>query len=99
MSVQPKARPVSACVFGVLRGGLPLNRVVSSHRNTQYFKNTSIIEDISKETAVDLMQQGRLNAAVLWQPLLGETAQSIKGNIIFSTQEVESLVIDMLVSL
>ncbi|WP_332954025.1 hypothetical protein [Microcoleus sp. AR_TQ3_B6] len=44
------------------------------------------------------MQQGRLNAAVLWQPLLGETAQSIKGNSIFTTQEVESLVIDILVS-
>lgn len=40
------------------------------------------------------MQQGRLDAAVLWQPLLGETAQAIKGNIIFTTQEFDSLVID-----
>lgn len=56
------------------------------------------IEDISNEIAVDLMQQGRLDAAVIWQPLLGETAQAIKGNIIFTTQEVESLVIDTLVS-
>lgn len=56
------------------------------------------IEDISNETAVDLMQQGRLDAAVIWQPLLGETAQAIKGNIIFTTQEVDSLVIDTLVS-
>jgi len=56
------------------------------------------IEDISNETAVNLMQQGRLDAAVLWQPLLGETAQKIEGNIIFTTQEVDSLVIDTLVS-
>ena len=56
------------------------------------------IEDISNEIAVDLMQQGRLDAAVIWQPLLGETAQAIKGNVIFTTQEVESLVIDTLVS-
>jgi NitT/TauT family transport system substrate-binding protein len=44
------------------------------------------------------MRQGRLDAAVLWQPLLGETAQAIKGNIIFTTQEVDSLVIDTLAS-
>jgi NitT/TauT family transport system substrate-binding protein len=56
------------------------------------------IEDISNETADDLMRQGRLDAAVLWQPLLGETAQAIKGNVIFTTQEVDSLVIDTLVS-
>ena len=56
------------------------------------------IEDISNETAVDLMQQGRLDAAVIWQPLLGETAQAIKGNIIFTTEEVDSLVIDTWVS-
>ncbi len=53
------------------------------------------IEDISNETAVDLMQQGRLDAAVIWQPLLGETTQAIKGNIIFTTQEVDTLVIDI----
>ncbi|MEG4111326.1 MULTISPECIES: ABC transporter substrate-binding protein [unclassified Microcoleus] len=56
------------------------------------------IEDVSNETAVDLMQKKGLDAAVIWQPLLGETAQNIKGNIIYTTQEVDSLVIDMLVS-
>ncbi|MEG4214883.1 ABC transporter substrate-binding protein [Microcoleus sp. Pol14C6] len=56
------------------------------------------IEDVSNETAVDLMQKKGLDAAVIWQPLLGETAQNIKGNIIYTTQEVDSLVIDVLVS-
>jgi NitT/TauT family transport system substrate-binding protein len=56
------------------------------------------VEDISNETAVDLMRQGRLDAAVIWQPLLGETAQNIQGNIIYTTKEIDSLVIDTLVS-
>ncbi|MGB7712323.1 MAG: ABC transporter substrate-binding protein [Microcoleus sp.] len=56
------------------------------------------VEDISNEMAVDLMQNKRLDAAVIWQPLLGETAQSIKGNIIYTTQEIDSLVIDTLAS-
>lgn len=56
------------------------------------------IEDISNETAVDLMQKRRLDAAVIWQPLLGKTAQTIKGNIIYTTQEIESLIVDTLAS-
>jgi NitT/TauT family transport system substrate-binding protein len=56
------------------------------------------VEDISNEMAVDLMQKKRLDAAVIWQPILGETAQSIKGNIIYTTQELDSLVIDTLAS-
>ncbi|MEG3953376.1 MULTISPECIES: ABC transporter substrate-binding protein [unclassified Microcoleus] len=56
------------------------------------------IEDISNEKSVDLMQKKRLDAAVLWQPLLGETAQSIKGNIIYTTQEIDSLIVDTLAS-
>lgn len=56
------------------------------------------IEDVSNEIAVDLMQNKRLDAAVIWQPLLGETAQNIKGNIIYTTQKVDSLIIDTLAS-
>lgn len=56
------------------------------------------IEDVSNEIAVELMQKGRLDAAVLWQPLLGETAKQIKGNIVFTTQELDSLVIDALMT-
>ncbi|OLP17674.1 nitrate ABC transporter substrate-binding protein [Leptolyngbya sp. 'hensonii'] len=56
------------------------------------------IEDISNESAVQLMEEKRLDAAVIWQPLLGETAQKIKGNIVFTTKEVDSLVIDTFLS-
>lgn len=56
------------------------------------------IEDVSNETAVELLQKGKLDAAVVWQPVLGETATAIKGKIVFTTQEVDSLVIDTLMS-
>jgi NitT/TauT family transport system substrate-binding protein len=56
------------------------------------------IEDISNDEMAERMLKKRLDAAVLWQPLLGDTAKKIKGNIVFTTQEVDSLVIDGLVS-
>ncbi len=56
------------------------------------------IENVSNETAVEMMAKGQLDGAVLWQPLLGETAKQIKGNIVFTTKDVDSLVIDTLMS-
>ena len=56
------------------------------------------IEDVSNETAVELMAKGTLDGAVIWQPLLGDTAKKIKGNIVYTTKELNSLVIDTLVS-
>ncbi|UBF28114.1 ABC transporter substrate-binding protein [Kovacikia minuta CCNUW1] len=56
------------------------------------------IEDIPNETAAELVEKGKLDAAVLWQPLLGETAKKSKGKVIYTTQELDSLVIDGLVS-
>jgi NitT/TauT family transport system substrate-binding protein len=56
------------------------------------------IEDLSNETAVEMMEKGKLDAAVIWQPLLGETARKINGNIVYTTRELDSLVVDSLVS-
>ncbi|MBW4521326.1 MAG: ABC transporter substrate-binding protein [Scytolyngbya sp. HA4215-MV1] len=56
------------------------------------------IEDISNESSAQLIEEKKLDGAVLWQPLLGGTAQKIKGNIVFTTKEIDSLVIDTLVS-
>ena len=53
------------------------------------------IEDISNETAAKLIEDKKLDAAVIWQPLLGETAKKIGGNIIYTTKEVDSLIIDI----
>ncbi len=56
------------------------------------------ILDYSNDVAAQKIKTGEIDAAVLWQPLLGETAQSIKGNIIHTTKQVDSLVIDILMS-
>ena len=56
------------------------------------------IEDVSNESAVELMANGKLDGAVVWEPLLSNTAKKIKGNIVYTTKEVNSLVIDALVS-
>ncbi|PZV18383.1 MAG: nitrate ABC transporter substrate-binding protein [Leptolyngbya sp.] len=56
------------------------------------------IEDVSNESAVELMAKGKLDGAVIWEPLLGDTAKKIKGNIVYTTKEIDSLVIDTLVS-
>lgn len=56
------------------------------------------ILDYSNEVAAEKIKAGAIDAAVLWEPMLGETAKSIKGNIIHTTKQVDSLVIDTLMS-
>ncbi len=52
------------------------------------------IKDVSNDTAVQLLEQGKVDAAVVWEPLLSQTATKIKGRVIFTTKDVDSLVID-----
>ncbi|MEZ2227875.1 MAG: ABC transporter substrate-binding protein [Microcoleus sp.] len=52
------------------------------------------IKDISNDTAVQQLKEGKIDAAVVWEPLLSQTATTIKGKIIFTTKDVDSLVID-----
>ncbi len=52
------------------------------------------IDNILNETAVEKLQAGTLDAAVLWEPTLQNTATAIQGNVIFSTREVDSTVVD-----
>lgn len=56
------------------------------------------IMDLSNESAVKQMYEKKLDGAVLWQPLLGETAKKIQGNILYTTKDQDSLVIDVLAS-
>jgi NitT/TauT family transport system substrate-binding protein len=59
------------------------------------------ILDYSNEVAAEKIKAGEIDAAVLWEPMLGETAKSIKGNIgniVHTTKQVDSLVIDTLMS-
>jgi|GEM_PF-351395 len=56
------------------------------------------IMDYSNEVAAQKIVSGAIDAAILWQPMLGETAKTIQGNVIYTTKEVDSLVIDTLMS-
>ncbi len=56
------------------------------------------IEDVSNEIAAQRMKEGSLDGAVVWEPLLSDTAREISGNVPFTTKDVDSLVIDVLAS-
>lgn len=54
--------------------------------------------DYTNDVAAQKIKEGEIDAAVLWEPVLGETAKSVKGNIIHTTKQVDSLLIDTLMS-
>ncbi len=56
------------------------------------------IFDYSNEVAAQKMNSAEIDAAILWEPMLGETAKNIDGNVIYTTKQVDSLVIDILMS-
>ena len=56
------------------------------------------ILDYSNEVAAQKITSGDIDAAIMWQPMLGKTAIEIKGNVIYTTKEVDSMVIDTLMS-
>ncbi|ELS04711.1 ABC-type nitrate/sulfonate/bicarbonate transport system, periplasmic component [Xenococcus sp. PCC 7305] len=56
------------------------------------------IDNISNQAAAQKMQKSLLDAAVIWEPLLSNTAQNIQGNIVYTTKDLDSLVIDGLVT-
>lgn len=56
------------------------------------------ILDYSNDVAAQKIESGEIDAAVLWQPMLGEIAKKIEGNAIYTTKQVDSLVIDILIS-
>jgi NitT/TauT family transport system substrate-binding protein len=56
------------------------------------------IQDVSNERGLELLKSGKLDAAVVWEPSLSQTAKQIGGKVIFTTKDVDSLVIDSLVT-
>jgi len=53
--------------------------------------------DISNEEGVAKLFHKEIDASVVWEPLLSKTKKKIHGNIIFTTKDVNSSVIDVLV--
>lgn len=56
------------------------------------------IVSVSNEKGAELLKSQALDAAVMWQPLLSKTQVATDGKIIFTTEYVDSLVIDVLVT-
>jgi NitT/TauT family transport system substrate-binding protein len=56
------------------------------------------IKDLTNDVGIQWLKQGKLDAVVLWEPLLTKTAKDIGGKVIYTTKEVDSLVIDVLMS-
>lgn len=54
------------------------------------------IVDVSNERGAELLQQGKVDAAVMWEPLLGETIKNADLKVIFDTADVDNLVVDCL---
>ena len=52
------------------------------------------IVDVSNEQGAELLKTGQITGAVLWEPILADTAKMVNGTIIHSTADVDSLVID-----
>ena len=52
------------------------------------------ITDVNNATSINKLEKQELDAAVLWEPSLSQTARKIGGNVIFTTKDVDSLVID-----
>lgn len=53
--------------------------------------------DMTNEEAISKLYHKKLDAAVLWEPLLSKTQKKLDSEILFTTKELNSLVIDLLV--
>lgn len=56
------------------------------------------IENVINDNSIRKLKAKELDASVLWEPSLSKIAKEIEGNIIFTTKDVDSLVIDGLAS-
>jgi NitT/TauT family transport system substrate-binding protein len=54
------------------------------------------IVDVANERGAAMLKSGKLSAAVMWEPLLSNTAKSTQGKVIHTTADVDSIVIDSL---
>lgn len=54
--------------------------------------------DVSNELGREMLLRGEVDAAVLWEPLLSKTAEQLAGNILFTTKEITSDVVDNLLT-
>lgn len=54
--------------------------------------------DVSNELGNEMLSRGDVDAAVLWEPLLSNAARQVSGNVIFTTKDVQSNIVDNLLT-
>jgi len=64
--------------------------------NKMTFSDVKIL-DITNEDALPKLFHKNLDAAIIWEPLLSKTKNKIDGNVLFTTKELDSSVIDVLI--
>ncbi len=52
------------------------------------------IVDVINERGIKLLKEGAISASTLWEPAMVKTAKEVNGKVIFTTADVDSLVID-----
>jgi len=65
----------------------------------QISPNAIKMVDISNEIAATELRKKKIDAAVMWQPLLSEIAEEIQGAIVYTTKDQDSLVVDILATI
>lgn len=83
---------------GVKLGTVPHLVLLEALQTEHIPPNDVEIIDIPNAISLQQLQTGKLDAAVVWEPDLSKTAEDIGGAVIFTTEDVDSLVIDGLAS-
>jgi len=52
------------------------------------------IVDVINERGASMLKKGDVSASVLWEPLMEKTAKAVGGQVIYTTADVDSVVID-----
>lgn len=75
-----------------------VNHLILYEALNKYGLSLSDVEvvDISNDAAMSRFTENQIDAAVLWEPMLSEAAEKVNGHVVFRTDEVDSLVIDIL---
>jgi len=83
---------------GVKLGTVPHLVLLEALKAAQIPPEALELVDVSNELSIQQLHDGLLDAVVVWEPSLSETAEAIGGNVISTTADLDSLVIDSLVS-
>ncbi|NEP16977.1 MAG: ABC transporter substrate-binding protein [Leptolyngbya sp. SIO4C1] len=80
--------------IGVKLGTVTHLVLLEALQSAQLTSSDVELVNVSNEIGIQRLKDSKLDAAVVWEPALSATAQAVDGNVIFTTADVDSLVID-----